>query len=156
MTKILQESPDALYTTAAIGRWSAIEIDVGIMCSCLMLLPAFINHHTPERWREYLSHRICQLSGSGSETKHYAECSWPKGRFRELDGERGLAKSRTEESIHSLQPSVELADKGKLLSQSRAYWGRTAASFIRYIYLGTHSCFFFFIWIREQSYENDH
>ncbi|PVH99861.1 hypothetical protein DM02DRAFT_655930 [Periconia macrospinosa] len=51
MSHIFNSSPEASYNTAAIGKWSAMEIDISIICSCLILFPAILRHHLPTTWR---------------------------------------------------------------------------------------------------------
>ncbi|KAK3934314.1 hypothetical protein QBC46DRAFT_400152 [Diplogelasinospora grovesii] len=47
MTPILQSDFDATWNIATIGLWATLEVNVGIICSCVMLLPAFLDHHLP-------------------------------------------------------------------------------------------------------------
>lgn len=110
MTNILQSNPDASYTTAAIGKWSAIEIDIGIICSCLMLLPSFIKYHTPEKWRSYLSSKISRLSGTNSGSWKISESSWPHEEPRYTNGAVDERKAASEKVLPLSGASVELAD----------------------------------------------
>jgi hypothetical protein len=119
MTPILQSSPDASYTTAAIGKWSAIEIDIGIICSCLMLLPAFIKYHIPEKWRSYLSWKISHLSRSKSESWKISEGSWPHEEHRYTNGAISERKIPSQKALPLSQVSIELADQGGLLPSTR-------------------------------------
>ncbi|KAL7793171.1 hypothetical protein V8C37DRAFT_378668 [Trichoderma ceciliae] len=44
MTPILHSNPDASWNLSKISIWATVEVDVGLICACLMLLPAFLNH----------------------------------------------------------------------------------------------------------------
>ncbi|KAI0451111.1 hypothetical protein F5B21DRAFT_488212 [Xylaria acuta] len=54
MTPILQSDTDSTYNIARVSIFSTLEINVGLECSCLMLLPAFLRHHLPESTKSYL------------------------------------------------------------------------------------------------------
>ncbi|PTB66043.1 GPCR, PTH11-type [Trichoderma citrinoviride] len=44
MTPILRSNPDASWNLSWMAVWATVEINVGLICACLMLLPAFLNH----------------------------------------------------------------------------------------------------------------
>ncbi|KAL6836946.1 GPCR, PTH11-type [Trichoderma camerunense] len=44
MTPILHSSPDASWNLSKMSVWATVEVNVGLICACLMLLPAFLNH----------------------------------------------------------------------------------------------------------------
>ncbi|PGH12677.1 hypothetical protein AJ80_06620 [Polytolypa hystricis UAMH7299] len=52
MTPILNRSGDSTWNFSTIAVWAVVEIDVGILCACLTLFPAFLHHDWPKalRW----------------------------------------------------------------------------------------------------------
>ncbi|KAI0909944.1 hypothetical protein F4823DRAFT_592131 [Ustulina deusta] len=46
-TPILQSSCDATYNLSQVSLWATLEINVGLTCSCLLVLPAFLCYHLP-------------------------------------------------------------------------------------------------------------
>ncbi|POS81369.1 hypothetical protein DHEL01_v200250 [Diaporthe helianthi] len=38
-------NPDVLYTQGSAAVWSAVEINIGILCNCLAMLKPFVRHH---------------------------------------------------------------------------------------------------------------
>ncbi|KAL6877132.1 GPCR, PTH11-type [Trichoderma novae-zelandiae] len=44
MTPVLRSNPDASWNLSKMAVWATVEINVGLICACLMLLPAFLNH----------------------------------------------------------------------------------------------------------------
>ncbi|KAI0879953.1 uncharacterized protein GGS22DRAFT_101847 [Annulohypoxylon maeteangense] len=65
MTPLLQSDLDSTYNIAKVSVWATLEINVGLICSCLMLLPAFLRHHLPESAKSYFR-SITFSKGSGS------------------------------------------------------------------------------------------
>ncbi|XDG03564.1 hypothetical protein ABKA04_003179 [Annulohypoxylon sp. FPYF3050] len=53
MTPLLQSDMDSTYNIAKVSVWATLEINIGLICSCLMLLPAFLRHHLPESAKAY-------------------------------------------------------------------------------------------------------
>ncbi|CAN8097131.1 unnamed protein product [Discula destructiva] len=51
MTRVLYDSDDATWTVASIDIWATIEVDVGIICSCLIIMPAFLDHVLPDDFK---------------------------------------------------------------------------------------------------------
>ncbi|KAJ6114887.1 hypothetical protein N7486_000665 [Penicillium sp. IBT 16267x] len=47
MTHILNESKDTTWNISHLAIWAVLECNIGIWCSCLMLLPKFIEHSFP-------------------------------------------------------------------------------------------------------------
>ncbi|KAI0892238.1 hypothetical protein F4806DRAFT_505649 [Annulohypoxylon nitens] len=100
MTRVLQSSLDATWNTSSIGKWSGIEVDVGIICSCLMALPAFLDRHLPERVKAVLTRSWFRVSAISSQKTKVAnvslsksENSWPRSRYKHL------AEGRSSEKI---------------------------------------------------------
>ncbi|PSN60034.1 hypothetical protein BS50DRAFT_604908 [Corynespora cassiicola Philippines] len=48
-TKIMVTGIDSTRNISDIIVWVIIEVNVSIICSCLMLLPAFLEHHCPQK-----------------------------------------------------------------------------------------------------------
>lgn len=40
-------NPDVLYTQGSAAVWSAVEINIGILCNCLAMLKPFVRRHMP-------------------------------------------------------------------------------------------------------------
>ncbi|KAI0483408.1 hypothetical protein GGR56DRAFT_624245 [Xylariaceae sp. FL0804] len=68
MTKVLQSSTDATYNLSEISLWAMIELNIGLICSCLMLLPAFLRHHLPESTKSSLRSLFSTATGRGKST----------------------------------------------------------------------------------------
>ncbi|KAI2465600.1 hypothetical protein F4781DRAFT_408617 [Annulohypoxylon bovei var. microspora] len=72
MTPLLQSDLDSTYNIAKVSVWATLEINVGLICSCLMLLPAFLRHHLPESAKSYfrsISLSKGSRSGKNSSSK---------------------------------------------------------------------------------------
>lgn len=41
------DNPDVLYTQGSAAVWSAVEINIGILCNCLAMLKPFVRRHLP-------------------------------------------------------------------------------------------------------------
>lgn len=41
------ESPDVLYSQGSAAVWSAVEINIGILCNCLATMKPFVRRHMP-------------------------------------------------------------------------------------------------------------
>jgi hypothetical protein len=93
-----------------------MEIDVGIVCSCLMLLPAFLKHHLPQSWCESLSESVSRLAdslssmtGKKSSQRSTNGNSWPKDSYREMDKSHGLIV-KTHSTGPPTEASLEMQD----------------------------------------------
>ncbi|KAI3395461.1 hypothetical protein diail_1324 [Diaporthe ilicicola] len=85
-------NPDVLYTQGAAAVWSAVEINVGILCNCLAMLKPFVRRHLP--W-------LISLVGSsgpdgsssspseGARRKAKDSGVWFGARFRRAGGKNG-------------------------------------------------------------------
>ncbi|KAF2466569.1 uncharacterized protein BDR25DRAFT_336433 [Lindgomyces ingoldianus] len=107
MTRVLQSSLDASWNTASIGKWSAIEVDVGIMCSCLMLFPAFLKHHLPEEARTFVSESLSRISSafsgisrSQSTAGKGSEKAWPIDKYQSINHGKLKRTNFVVESMH--------------------------------------------------------
>lgn len=58
-------STDVLYTQGSAAVWSAIEINLGILCNCLAMLKPFVRRHMP--WLRSLIGARSGAGGSGRE-----------------------------------------------------------------------------------------
>lgn len=58
----MQDNPDVLYTQGSAAVWSAVEINIGILCNCLAMLKPFVRRHLP--WLRSLIGMRSGASGS--------------------------------------------------------------------------------------------
>ncbi|KAI1079137.1 hypothetical protein F5B20DRAFT_545089 [Whalleya microplaca] len=75
MTPLLQSDLDSTWNIASVSVWATLEINVGLICSCLMLLPAFLRHHIPESTKSYLR-SISFKSKSGKSSIKKSAHQW--------------------------------------------------------------------------------
>ncbi|KAK3985826.1 putative integral membrane protein Pth11-like [Cladorrhinum sp. PSN332] len=47
MIPLLRSSFDATWNIASLSNWATLEVNIAILCACLMLLPAFLERHLP-------------------------------------------------------------------------------------------------------------
>ncbi|KAI0548666.1 hypothetical protein F4679DRAFT_573986 [Xylaria curta] len=66
-TPSLRTNPDATWTISNIIVWAALEVNVGIICSCFTTLPAFFDRHISLSTSNLLSH-LFSPSSSKKET----------------------------------------------------------------------------------------
>lgn len=45
--RVMINNPDVTYTQGSAAVWSAIEINLGILCNCLAMLKPFVRRHMP-------------------------------------------------------------------------------------------------------------
>ncbi|KAK4212944.1 putative integral membrane protein Pth11-like [Rhypophila decipiens] len=83
MTKVLYVDPDRTWNISTIAIWATLEVNLGIICSCLMFLPAFFERYLPESTKTYLSrlwdsalNAIGKKTTPGSTTQ--LGTSWPR------------------------------------------------------------------------------
>ncbi|KAK3337576.1 hypothetical protein B0T19DRAFT_455435 [Cercophora scortea] len=55
MTQVLYSSTDRTWNISTISIWATLEVNIGIICSCLMFLPAFLDRYFPYSARVPLS-----------------------------------------------------------------------------------------------------
>ncbi|PHH73970.1 hypothetical protein CDD82_5176 [Ophiocordyceps australis] len=60
MSVRIQRHGDLTWVLSKIALWALIEVDLGILCACLMLLPAFLSQVIPESTRS-LFRRFCSV-----------------------------------------------------------------------------------------------
>ncbi|KAI8628367.1 hypothetical protein F5Y19DRAFT_486046 [Xylariaceae sp. FL1651] len=77
MTSFLQSSADATYNISKVALWAVIEINVGLMCSCLLLLPGFLRHHLPESTKSFIRSFIITRSKNKSNPNSSQLGGWP-------------------------------------------------------------------------------
>lgn len=63
--RAMLNSTDVLYTQGSAAVWSAIEINLGILCNCLAMLKPFVRRHMP--WLRSLIGARSGAGGSGRE-----------------------------------------------------------------------------------------
>lgn len=79
-----------------------IEINVGLICCCLMLMPAFLRHHLPESAKSYLRSITSIRNTSGKSSKNIPSFHrYPK---QDLDF---LSQHSGEDSRNLVSPSRE-------------------------------------------------
>ena len=72
-----------------------MEVDVGIICSCLMLLPAFLKHHLPESCKSFLSLSLSRITASFSgmsgmkSSERSTKNTWPKDKYHSIGKSHG-------------------------------------------------------------------
>ncbi|KAK0701922.1 hypothetical protein B0T26DRAFT_735252 [Lasiosphaeria miniovina] len=72
-TQILWHDPDRSWNISTIAIWATLEVNVGIICSCMLLLPAFLQRHLPKSLKLSLSRLwdyIINAIGGGSKKSH--------------------------------------------------------------------------------------
>jgi hypothetical protein len=47
LNAVVINNPDVLYTQGSAAVWSAVEINIGILCNCLAMLKPFVRRHLP-------------------------------------------------------------------------------------------------------------
>lgn len=70
-------NPDVLYTQGSAAVWSAVEINIGILCNCLAMMKPFVRRHLP--WLVSLVGSDGSSSSSEAKAKDSAASF---GRFR--------------------------------------------------------------------------
>lgn len=91
--RAMQNNPDVLYTQGSAAVWSAVEINIGILCNCLAMLKPFVRRHMP--W-------LKSLVGSHSNNDdHGYEDSGVKGKTGGTTSRRESRKSGGRYELHS-------------------------------------------------------
>lgn len=80
-------NPDVLYTQGAAAVWSAVEVNVGILCNCLAMLKPFVRRHLP--WLVSLVGSGPDGSSPSSEGGKAKDSVVRFGRFLRSNGKRG-------------------------------------------------------------------
>ncbi|KAI1875018.1 hypothetical protein JX265_003703 [Neoarthrinium moseri] len=75
-TPVLQSDPDSTYNIAQVSIWATLEINIGLICSCLILLPAFLRHHLPESTKSYLRSISVSKSKSKKSSMNDKQDGW--------------------------------------------------------------------------------
>lgn len=84
---------DVLYTQGSAAVWSAVEINIGILCNCLAMLKPFVRRHMP--WLKSLV-----SSHSNNEGRGYEDSSG-KGKTGATNSRRESRKSGGRYELHS-------------------------------------------------------
>ncbi|KAK3311924.1 hypothetical protein B0H66DRAFT_571266 [Apodospora peruviana] len=123
MTQILYANPDRTWNISSIAIWATLEVNIGIICSCLMFLPAFLHRHLPESTRYSLS-RLWDYTlstiGLGSK-KSSSSLAMNSGQMGAWPGHA----RHTDSATH--HPFVEMKPTSSQTSNSTV--GRTTDSF---------------------------
>ncbi|KAJ4411697.1 hypothetical protein N0V82_008933 [Gnomoniopsis sp. IMI 355080] len=90
--RAMQNNPDVLYTQGSAAVWSAVEINIGILCNCLAMLKPFVRRHMP--W-------LRSLVGARSSEGHGYVDSNGKGKIGESNSRRESRKSGGRYELHS-------------------------------------------------------
>lgn len=77
-------NPDVLYTQGSAAVWSAVEINIGILCNCLAMLKPFVRRHLP-----WLVSLVGSDGSSSSEEGTSKESAVRFGRFRRSSRKSG-------------------------------------------------------------------
>ncbi|KAI0108786.1 hypothetical protein F4776DRAFT_675001 [Hypoxylon sp. NC0597] len=106
MTTVLRSSLDMTWNVSFLSIWATIEVNVGIICSCLILLPAFMDRYVPESIRSS-STRLLSYTRSLSfiRSRHRTESlesdqdSWPGYGLEAASGSQRFVKPKATQSI---------------------------------------------------------
>ncbi|KAI0838522.1 hypothetical protein F5Y06DRAFT_268275 [Hypoxylon sp. FL0890] len=106
MTAVLRSSLDMTWNVSSLGIWATIEVNVGIICSCLILLPAFMDRYVPESIKSS-SARLLSYTRNFSSTRSKRRTnslesdqgSWPGYRNEAESGSQHFVKSKPSRSI---------------------------------------------------------
>lgn len=71
----MTDNPDVLYTQGSAAVWSAVEINIGILCNCLATMKPFVRQHMP-----WLVSLIGVVSGSSSGKARDSDVRFRNGR----------------------------------------------------------------------------
>jgi rhodopsin domain-containing protein len=104
------EHADPSWNLAVLAYWSAVEVNLAIVCGCLTTLrPLFV------RLFPRLGVTTAIIPGSegapntiGGTTRHYRQPAIPSRSFLRLDGD----STKSEESLHRTS-FIELGQRGK-------------------------------------------
>lgn len=99
----MQGNPDVTWTQAAAAVWSCLELNVGIICSCLATLKPFVRQHLP--WLASAVGSATGGSGSG-ETSAKATGSSKSG-FNPFRGDRANHSYQLHSIDRSKAPRTE-------------------------------------------------
>ncbi|KAJ4386156.1 hypothetical protein N0V93_009049 [Gnomoniopsis smithogilvyi] len=91
--RAMLNNPDVLYTQGSAAVWSAVEINIGILCNCLAMLKPFVRRHMP--WLKSL------IGIRSSKEDHGYVDSGGKGKVGENTSRRESRKSGGRYELHS-------------------------------------------------------
>lgn len=91
--RAMLNNPDVLYTQGSAAVWSAVEINIGILCNCLAMLKPFVRRHMP--WLKSL------IGVRSSKEGHGYVDSGGKGKVGESTSRRESRKSGGKYELHS-------------------------------------------------------
>ncbi|KAI1139407.1 hypothetical protein F5Y05DRAFT_425016 [Hypoxylon sp. FL0543] len=106
MTAVLRSSLDMTWNVSTLSIWATIEVNVGIICSCLVLLPAFMDRYVPESVRSssarllsYTRNLSFTRSKRNTDSLESDQGSWPGYRSEAETESQQFAKSKLSRSI---------------------------------------------------------
>ncbi|KAG8167427.1 hypothetical protein KVR01_003116 [Diaporthe batatas] len=82
--RAMRNNPDVLYTQGSAAVWSAVEINIGILCNCLAMLKPFVRRHLP-----WLVSLVGSDGSSSSEEGASKDSAVRFGRFRRSSRKSG-------------------------------------------------------------------
>lgn len=108
-------NPDVLYTQGSAAVWSAVEINIGILCNCLAMLKPFVRRHLP-----WLVSLVGSDGSSSSEEAKSKDSAVRFGRFRRSGGKSasngaagGVGASAGNYQLHSFGRDKEACKFGE-------------------------------------------
>ncbi|KAI0876578.1 hypothetical protein GGS24DRAFT_513468 [Hypoxylon argillaceum] len=149
-TPSLRTSYDATWTISNIIIWASLEVNVGIICSCLVVLPAFLDRHLPSSTRMF-----SRLFSSGSSRQlvnnadHLSSSGSASGPGYKQPGDtasQSLVLEKGQQQNNILQTNTfsmsEAHDQASFSPSFLAPWeGRTDENELRSTYVGSEANF---------------
>ncbi|RAH43285.1 uncharacterized protein BO95DRAFT_516527 [Aspergillus brunneoviolaceus CBS 621.78] len=80
-THILTDSTDATWNISHIAVWAVLECNVGIFCSCMLLLPRFVERYFPKGVTSYFS-RLWSSNGGSKKERSVSNGPWKDGSWQ--------------------------------------------------------------------------
>ncbi|CAJ2504213.1 Uu.00g116070.m01.CDS01 [Anthostomella pinea] len=99
-TPLLQSDLDSTYNIASVSVWATLEINVGLICSCLMLLPAFLRYHLSESTKSYFCAITLNVTRSGRNPSAKNAHQWQGYHHKVHSDPRNLVVSGGKEHHH--------------------------------------------------------
>jgi len=62
----LVDNVDSTWNYIKLSIWSVLEVDIGLVCSCLLCSPAFMKRHNPSKWYYNIIHFASRSGSSGN------------------------------------------------------------------------------------------
>ncbi|KAH8650551.1 hypothetical protein BGZ60DRAFT_192892 [Tricladium varicosporioides] len=117
---------DISWIVSEVGIWAIIEVNVGLMCACMLVFPAFLKHYWPKRINKYFARVIpyrftkketsfVTVSGLSSGKRSYPGQEWSSRNFSDgvnlsaPEPEFSTTATNTTE-LHDLGPNKKTKD----------------------------------------------